>query len=72
MNRLHVYRAAEGKGIAIMPNASYHEAQMRFTREAWARPESTYNTSFEIEDWRVDVNPRQLPTDDLSRELSEF
>ena len=72
MDRLHLYRAAEGKGIAIMPNASYHEAQMRFTREAWAGPKSTYKTSFEIEDWRVDVSPIGFDVDENTPELGEF
>jgi len=72
MDRLHVYRADEGKGIAIMPNASHHEAQMRWTREPWAGPEGTYGRRFDIKDWRVDVTPRAETVDEHARTLAEF
>lgn len=71
MDRLHVFRAYEGKGIAIISNASHHEADMRWTTGPWAGPEGTYKTSFEIEDWRVDVSPLE-ETADANQQLTEF
>jgi hypothetical protein len=72
MDRLHVYRADEGRGIAIIPNASHHEAQMRWAREPWAGPEGTYGRRFDLEDWRVEVTPTSTVAGDASRQLTEF
>lgn len=55
-----------------MPNASHHEAQMRWTREPWAGPEGTYGRRFDIKDWRVDVTPRAETVDEHARTLAEF
>ena len=72
VNRLHVYWAEGDRGIAIIPNASHHEASMRWTRGPWAGPQGTYKTSFEIEDWRVDVSPIGFNVDENTSQLSEF
>jgi hypothetical protein len=72
MRRLHVFRALDDRGIAIIPTTSHDEASRRWTSEPWAGPEGTRDRAFRLGDWHVDVQPLVRTPDEQSRRLDEF